>query len=81
MKTSKRIWVFLLLGVMLVGLVLSGCAPEDETTEPDPNTIALRDLPLVNLEDISEIDVYYGEAGEPIRTLKKAKESQGNLKI
>lgn len=74
MKTSKRIWVFLLLGVMLAGFVLSGCTPEAETTEPDPNAIALRDLPFVNLEDISEIDVYYGEAGEPIRTLKKAKE-------
>lgn len=72
MKTSKRIWAFLLLGVMLAGFVLSGCTPEAETTEPDPNAIALRDLPFVSLEDIREIDVYYGGAGEPIRTLDSA---------
>lgn len=39
MKTCKRMVIFLLLGVLLVGLLLSGCAPE--STEPTDHVFTL----------------------------------------
>lgn len=57
MMANKRMKVFLLLGVMLLGLVISGCAPEQPTepteTEPDLNTVAFHEL--VNMNNISKI--------------------------
>lgn len=35
MMTSKRIRVFLVLGVILLGIVISGCAPEQPTEPSD----------------------------------------------
>ncbi len=80
MKTCKRIGIFLLLGVLLVGLLISGCAPVEQTQastsepEPDPNAIAFRDLPGVNMDDICEINIYIGDDSEPLRTIGTAKE-------
>lgn len=79
MKTCKQIGIFLLLGVMLVGLLICGCTPtqqtEDTTAAPepdtDPNAIAFRDLPGVNMDNIEKISIYYGSADnrELIRAL------------
>lgn len=61
MKACKRIGIFLLLGVLIVGILISGCTPESDT-EPDPNAIAFRDLPGVNMDNIDKISIYYGSA-------------------
>lgn len=78
MKTCKQIGIFLLLGVLLVGLLLSGCAPVEQTqastSEPDPNAIAFLDLPGVNMDDICEINIYTGDDSEPVQTISPAEE-------
>lgn len=82
MKTYKQIGIFLLLGVMLVGLLICGCTPvqqtEDTTGAPEPDTdsnaIAFRDLPGVNMDNIDKISIYYGSVGNQklIQTLDSA---------
>lgn len=79
MKTCKRIGIFLLLGVMLVGLLISGCTPTQQTEDTtgatdDPNAIVFRDLPGVNMDNIDKISIYYGSADNRklIRTLDSA---------
>lgn len=48
MSKNNRIKVFLLLGVMLVSITLSGCTPEQPTepskTEPGLNTVAFSEI-------------------------------------
>ena len=60
MMTSKRIRVFLVLGVILLGIVISGCTPEQPTepseTEPGLNAVAFHKL--VEIENVSELRVY-----------------------
>lgn len=57
MSKNNRIKVFLLLGVMLVSIIISGCTPEQPTepskTEPGSNTVMFHEL--VNMDDISKI--------------------------
>lgn len=60
MMTGKRMKAFLLLGVMLLSLLISGCTPQPPTeqteTEPGLNTVLFHEL--VDIENVSELRVY-----------------------
>lgn len=59
MMTNQRMKAFLLLGVMLLGLAICGCAPEQPTepseTAPGLNTVAFHEL--VNTKNIESISI------------------------
>ena len=59
MSKNNRIKVFLLLGVMLVSIIISGCTPEQPTepskTEPGLTTVVFHEL--VNTESIESIRI------------------------
>lgn len=60
MSNNNRIKVFLLLGVMLVRIIISGCTPEQPTepsmTEPGQDTIAFHEF--VNAQNINVISIW-----------------------
>lgn len=57
MMIIKRMKVFLLLGVMLLGLVISGCTPEEPPkTEPSVNTVAFTQI--IDSNNIEKIVIF-----------------------
>jgi hypothetical protein len=63
MMTNKRMKVFLLLGVMILSLIASGCAPGQGTQSQTPQSEAstLKTVTfheLVDIENVSELRVY-----------------------
>lgn len=64
MMTNQRMKAFLLLGVMLLGLAICGCAPEQPTepseTAPGLNTVAFHErVNTKNIESISITALYW----------------------
>ena len=82
MMKRKSLKLFLVLGVVLLSLLASGCTPNPETkpseTEPGLNTVAFQEL--VDTEIVSELHVYTMVLSTP-RVVNREEELASFLKL